>query len=59
MGDMEHDMDASARFYVGIDLGTSSVKAVLLDRAGAVRANASRPLSVSHPQPRWSELQRL
>lgn len=52
---MKHDMDASARFYLGIDLGTSSVKAVILDGAGAVRATASSPLSVSHPQPRWSE----
>lgn len=52
---MAHDMDASARLYLGIDLGTSSVKAVLIDATGAVRASASRPLSVSHPRPRWSE----
>ncbi|CAB3966943.1 xylulose kinase [Burkholderia cenocepacia] len=41
--------------YIGLDLGTSGVKAVLLDRDGAVRASASRPLAVSRPQPRWSE----
>ncbi|NID15975.1 xylulokinase [Luteibacter yeojuensis] len=41
--------------YLGIDLGTSSVKVVLMDEAGAVRANASSPLDVSHPRPRWSE----
>lgn len=41
--------------YIGLDLGTSGVKAVLLDRDGAVRASASRPLTVSRPQPRWSE----
>ncbi|QRR05044.1 xylulokinase [Burkholderia sp. MS455] len=41
--------------YIGLDLGTSGVKAVLLDRDGAVRASASRPLSVSRPRPRWSE----
>ncbi|MBL3961874.1 xylulokinase [Burkholderia sp. KCJ3K979] len=41
--------------YIGLDLGTSGVKAVLLDRDGAVRASASRPLTVSRPQRRWSE----
>ncbi len=41
--------------YIGLDLGTSGVKAVLLDRDGAVRASASRPLTVSRPRPRWSE----
>ncbi|RQS23075.1 xylulokinase [Burkholderia sp. Bp8992] len=41
--------------YIGLDLGTSGVKAVLLDRDGAVRASASRALTVSRPQPRWSE----
>ena len=37
--------------FVGIDLGTSSVKAVLLDRAGTVRARAGRALTLSQPQP--------
>lgn len=41
--------------YLGLDLGTSGVKAVLLDRDGAVRASASRPLTVSRPRARWSE----
>ncbi|WP_321861468.1 xylulokinase [Burkholderia cenocepacia] len=41
--------------YIGLDLGTSGVKAVLLDRDGVVRASASRPLAVSRPQQRWSE----
>ncbi|VWB61852.1 xylulose kinase [Burkholderia lata] len=41
--------------YIGLDLGTSGVKAVLLDRDGAVRVSASRPLAVSRPRPRWSE----
>lgn len=52
---MTPDMDASVRLYLGIDLGTSSVKAVVIDDAGAVRASASSPLTVSHPRPRWSE----
>ncbi|QTO23692.1 xylulokinase [Burkholderia seminalis] len=41
--------------YIGVDLGTSGVKAVLLDRDGAVRASASQALTVSRPRPRWSE----
>ncbi len=48
-------MEASARMTLGIDLGTSSVKAVLVDESGEVRASASSPLQVSHPHPRWSE----
>ena len=41
--------------FIGIDLGTSSVKAILLDREQRVRASASVPLAISHPQPGWSE----
>lgn len=41
--------------FIGIDLGTSGVKAVLLDRAGNVLGSASAPLAASRPQPRWSE----
>ncbi len=41
--------------YLGIDLGTSSVKAVLVDDAQAVLATASQPLEVRRPAPGWSE----
>ncbi len=41
--------------FLGIDLGTSSVKAVLVDDADAVLAEASAPLTVSRPHPNWSE----
>jgi xylulokinase len=41
--------------YVGIDLGTSSVKTVLMDADGALAASASAPLGVSRPRPGWSE----
>ncbi len=41
--------------YLGIDLGTSGVKAVVLDEAGQIAAQSAAPLSVSHPQPLWSE----
>jgi xylulokinase len=43
--------------YLGIDLGTSEVKAVLLEEGGAIAASASAPLEVLRPQPRWSEQQ--
>ncbi|WP_390901487.1 xylulokinase [Silvimonas soli] len=41
--------------FIGIDLGTSSLKAILLDRQGVVRASVSAPLEVSRPQALWSE----
>lgn len=41
--------------YLGIDLGTSSVKAVLVDETQAVVGSASAPLTVQRPEPLWSE----
>jgi xylulokinase len=41
--------------YLGIDIGTSSVKAVLFDRDQRLLASASAPLTVSRPEPGWSE----
>jgi xylulokinase len=41
--------------YLGIDIGTSSVKAILMDSAGNVVEQASAPLTVSRPHPLWSE----
>lgn len=41
--------------FAGIDLGTSGLKAILLDRSGRVVASATAPLTVSRPQPLWSE----
>ena len=41
-------------YYIGIDLGTSSVKALLLSEAGII-ATASREYPVHYPQPGWSE----
>ncbi|WP_374556730.1 xylulokinase [Aquitalea pelogenes] len=43
--------------YLGIDLGTSEVKVVLLDEAGGLLAVAGESLSVSRPRPGWSEQQ--
>ncbi|MGB0921432.1 MAG: xylulokinase [Alphaproteobacteria bacterium] len=41
--------------YLGIDLGTSGVKALALAEGGAIVAEAQAPLTVSHPQALWSE----
>jgi xylulokinase len=41
--------------FLGIDIGTTSVKSVLMDDAQAVVAAASAPLQVSRPRPGWSE----
>jgi xylulokinase len=40
---------------LGIDLGTSEVKAVLVDAAGRVVGQAHAAVPISRPQPMWSE----
>lgn len=41
--------------YLGIDLGTSAVKAIILRDDGKVTAQAAAPMEVSRPHPTWSE----
>ena len=41
--------------YIGIDLGTSGVKTILLDEQGKVLASHTEKLTVSRPRPLWSE----
>ncbi|STV37008.1 Xylulose kinase [Klebsiella pneumoniae] len=41
--------------YIGIDLGTSGVKAILLNEQGEVVASHTEKLTVSRPHPLWSE----
>ena len=41
--------------YIGIDLGTSGVKAILLSEQGDVLATQTEKLQVSRPYPLWSE----
>ena len=41
--------------FLGIDLGTGSVKAVLIDEAGKTVAEASRPYPVRSPRPGYAE----
>ena len=40
---------------LGIDLGTSEVKLLLLDKGGSVVGQAGAALDVQRPQPLWSE----
>lgn len=46
---------ARAKLILAIDQGTTNTKALLVDRAGAVRARASRALAIAFPQPGWVE----
>lgn len=41
--------------FLGIDLGTSGVKVVVLNEQGELQAQVSSPLTVSRPEPLWSE----
>ena len=41
--------------FLGIDLGTSEVKLLLLDSAGRIVGTAGSALTLSSPQPLWSE----
>lgn len=41
--------------YLGIDIGTSSVKAVLVDEEQRIVDQATAPLTVQRPQTLWSE----
>jgi glycerol kinase len=44
-----------AELILAVDQGTTNTKAILIDRGGAVRSRAARPLSISFPQPGWVE----
>ena len=43
------------QYVIGVDLGTSAVKALLVGRDGAVRAEASREYPLYHEKSGWSE----
>ena len=42
-------------YVIGVDLGTSAVKALLVDRDGTVAAEASRSYALFHEHSGWSE----
>ena len=41
--------------YIGLDIGTSSIKAILVDASQHILAQSTIDLSISRPQPGWSE----
>ena len=41
--------------YIGIDLGTSAVKLLLVDGAGSIRKTVAREYPLFFPRPGWSE----
>src|SRR6185437_11066866 len=41
--------------FLGLDIGTSSVKAILVDENDRIVAQASSPLEVDRPKPSYSE----
>ena len=50
-----HAFDYTTSMFLGLDLGTSAVKAVLVDGEQRVVAQASAALTVHRPRPLWSE----
>ena len=42
-------------YYIGIDLGTSAVKLLLVDEGGSILRSVSREYPLYFPQPGWSE----
>ena len=41
--------------FLGFDIGTSSIKALLVDEKQNIVAEANIPVSISRPYPLWSE----
>ena len=41
--------------YIGLDLGTSGLKGILIDDSQHILAEATAPLTVQRPHPGWSE----
>lgn len=41
--------------YLGLDYGTSEIKALLLDEGGSIVCTHGLPLSIQRPYPQWSE----
>ena len=44
--------------YIGVDLGTSAVKLLLMDGNGAIQKIVSREYPLYFPHPGWSEQDR-
>lgn len=42
-------------FFIGIDLGTSAVKLLLMDEHGGIKNTVSEEYPIFYPKPGWSE----
>ena len=42
-------------FYLGIDLGTSAVKILLVSKEGEIRSSVTKDYPLIFPKPGWSE----
>ncbi|MBC8354050.1 MAG: xylulokinase [Planctomycetes bacterium] len=42
-------------FYLGVDIGTSGTKTILIDATGNILGEASQGYPLHHPKPLWSE----
>ncbi len=47
------------RLYIGVDLGTSAVKLLLVDGSGLIKNSISKEYPLSFPHPGWSEQEPL
>ena len=47
------------RLYIGVDLGTSAVKLLLVDGSGVIQNSVSKEYPLSFPHPGWSEQEPL
>jgi len=45
----------AASYYIGIDLGTSGVKLILVDEAGSIQRQQTETYPIAFPHPGWSE----
>src|SRR5262249_6478622 len=45
----------SGSSFLGLDVGTSGVKAILVATSGEIEASATTPLELSTPKPGWAE----
>jgi FGGY-family pentulose kinase len=48
-------MNAAPPLFLGLDVGTQSLRAALFDAAGTCRAFAVEPIDTFHPSPAWAE----
>lgn len=54
-GDAVSETALSSETFLGLDIGTSSVKAVLVDAQQRLLSEVSAALTISRPRPLWSE----